>query len=131
MQSPNVRSMAPALPRNPIEIGVRGPEKPDRPWRLVAGSLSDIELRLATLSIDRVAAARIDRANREYSRGNSTTLIKRRHPPVNIIGGYRFPDAPNIDISSTAPNIGKTAFPAMVPVGKTEPRSMPSQRGGQ
>jgi hypothetical protein len=27
---------------NPIEIGVRGAEKTDRPWRVVAGTLSDI-----------------------------------------------------------------------------------------
>jgi hypothetical protein len=53
---------------NPKEIGVRGPEKTDRPWRLVAGTVSDTELRLATLSVDRVTAARIDRVNREYSR---------------------------------------------------------------
>jgi hypothetical protein len=47
-----------------------------------------------------VRAARIDRVNREYWRDDSATLIKRRQPPVNIVGGYRFPDAPNIDISS-------------------------------
>jgi hypothetical protein len=47
-----------------------------------------------------VAAARIDRLNRKYSRGGNTTLIKRHHPPVNIVGGYRFPDAPNIDLPS-------------------------------
>jgi hypothetical protein len=116
---------------NPIEIGVHGPEKTDRAWRLVAGTLSDTELRLATLPVDRVTAARIDRVNREYSRGDSTKLIKRRDPPVNIVGGYRFPDAPNVDVSSTAPNIGKTACPAMVPVGESERRSMPSQREGQ
>jgi hypothetical protein len=117
---------------NPIKkIGVCGPEKTDRPWHVVAGALSDTELRLATLSVDRVTAARIDRLNREYSRGDNTTLIKRHHPPVNLVGGYRFPDAPNIDVSSTAPNIGKTACPTMVPVGQTERRSMPSQREGQ
>jgi hypothetical protein len=27
--------------------------------------------------------------------------IKRRHPPVNILGGYRFPGAPEIDLSPT------------------------------
>jgi hypothetical protein len=116
---------------NPIEIGVRGPEKADRPWRVVAGTLSDTELRLATLPVDRVRAARIDRVNREYWRDDSNTLIKRRHPPVNIVGGYRFPDAPNIDISSTAPNSSEPVYPTLVPVGETERRSMPSQRGGQ
>lgn len=85
---------------NPIEIGVRGPEKTDGPSRVVAGTLSDTEARLAMLPVDRVTAARIDRVNREYSRGDNTTLIKRHHPPVNIVGGYQFPDAPNIDMPS-------------------------------
>ena len=116
---------------NPIEIGVRGSEKTDRPLRVIAGILSDTELRLASVSVDRVTAARIDRLNRGYARADSTTLIKRHHPPVNIVGGYRFPDAPNIDVSSIAPTIGKTACPTMVRVGQTERRSMPSQREGQ
>jgi hypothetical protein len=116
---------------NPIEIGVRGSEKTDRPLRVIAGTLSDTGLHLNALPVDRVTAARINRLNREYSRGDSTTLIKRHHPPVNIVGGYRFPDAPIIDVSSTAPNIGKTACQTMARVGQTERRSMPSQREGQ
>jgi len=98
---------------------------------VVAGTLGDPELRLATLSIDRVTAARIDRVNREYSRGDRITSIKRHHPPVNIVGGYRFPDAPNIDVSSTAPNIGKPTCPTMVPVGETGRSSMPSKKEGE
>jgi hypothetical protein len=98
---------------------------------VVAGTLSDTEARLAMLPVDRVTAARIDRVNRKYSRGDNTTLIKRHDPPVNIVGGYRFPDVPNIDISSTAPNIDETACPTMVPVGQTERCSMPSQREGE
>jgi hypothetical protein len=26
-------------------------------------------------------------------------LIKRKHPPVNVLGGYKFPGAPTIDLS--------------------------------
>jgi hypothetical protein len=40
------------------------------------------------LSVDRVTAARTDRLNREYSRGDGTTLIKRHDPPVNVVRGY-------------------------------------------
>jgi hypothetical protein len=131
VQSPPCASDGASPSANPIELGVCGPEKADRPWLVVAGALGDTKLRLATLSVDRVTAARIDRLNREYSCHDSTTLIKRHHSPVNIVGGYRFPDAPNIDVSSTAPNIGKTACPTMLPVGENERRSMPSQREGQ
>jgi hypothetical protein len=54
---------------------------------LVAGALNDIELRLASLPLDRVTAARIDRVNREYWVDDSATLIKRRHPPINVVRG--------------------------------------------
>ena len=112
-------------------MGIRGPEKTERPWRLVAGTLSDTELRLARLPVDRVTAARIDRVNREYARDDSTTLFKRNDAPLNILGGHRFSDAPIIDISSTAPNIGKPACPTMVPVGETGRSSMPSKKEGE
>ena len=127
MQSPQCAFDGASPSANPIKIGIRGPEKVDGPRRLVAGTLSDTEMSLASLPLDRMTAARIDRVNREYWRDDSATLIKRRQPPVNIVGGYRFPDAPNIDISSTAPNISKTALPTMEPAGETERRSMPSQ----
>jgi hypothetical protein len=116
---------------NSVKIGVRAPEKANRPRRMAPGTLSDTELRLARLPVDRVTAARTDRVNREYWRDDSTTLIKRHHPPVNLVGGHRFRDAPNIDISPTAPNTCKPACSTSVPVGETKRRSMPSQRGGQ
>jgi hypothetical protein len=56
---------------------------------VVAGTLGDTDLRLATLPADRVTSALIDRLNREYLRGDSTTLIKRHHPPVNILAATR------------------------------------------
>jgi hypothetical protein len=35
-------------------------------------------------------------------------LIKHHHPPVNIVGGYKFPGAPVIDLSPTAPALAPT-----------------------
>jgi hypothetical protein len=48
---------------NLIEIGFLRPANAERPWRVAAGTLSDTELRLATLSVGWVTAARIDRLN--------------------------------------------------------------------
>ena len=91
MLSPQCASDGASPSANSIEIGVRGPEKTDRPWRLVAGTLSDIELRVASMSVDRVTATRIDRMNRECAGEESTAVIKRRHPPtVKILGGQLF-----------------------------------------
>ena len=46
---------------------------------MVAGTLSDTELLLAMLPVDRVTAARIDRMIRKYARDDSATFVKRRH----------------------------------------------------
>jgi hypothetical protein len=58
--------------------------------------LSPVELRLATISIDKATAARVDRTNRDYARDDTRTLIKRSHPPINVRGGYKWPDALSI-----------------------------------
>jgi hypothetical protein len=50
-------------------MGFAGLRKPTDRERVVADALSDTEPRLATLSGDRGKADRIDRLNREYSRG--------------------------------------------------------------
>jgi hypothetical protein len=82
---------------NPIETGVCEPEKADRPWRQVAGpALSWAELRLATIPIDKTTAARVERTNRDYARGDTRTLIKRSHLPINVQGGYKWPGTPSI-----------------------------------
>jgi hypothetical protein len=52
VQSPPCASDGASPSVNPIEIGARRPEKAERPWRLVAGTLSDTEMRLATISVD-------------------------------------------------------------------------------
>jgi hypothetical protein len=55
-------------------------EKSDRPWRQVAGpQLDQEELRLAVLSAP-----------------TPTVIFKRNTPPLNIVGGHRFPDAPKL-----------------------------------
>jgi hypothetical protein len=97
---------------NPIKEGVCTPEKTDRPWRIVAGSLSDTEFRLATLPLDKATAARVDRNNREFSReAASAALMQRHYPPINLICGYPFPTALAIDLSATAPITGDRSAP--------------------
>jgi hypothetical protein len=35
----------------------------------------------------------------QFAKLANKCLIQPHHPPVNIVGGYRFPDAPAIDLS--------------------------------
>jgi hypothetical protein len=82
---------------NPIETGVCEPDKADRPWRQVAGpALSPVELRLATIPIDKTTAARVDRNNRDYAGDDRSTLIKRSHPPINVQGGHKWAGTPSV-----------------------------------
>jgi hypothetical protein len=91
--------------------GLKNSEKSGRAFRIVAGpELSPTSLRLATLPLDPELAARLERAHAGYvenrtkakRRAARQALIKRHHPPVNLLGGYRFLGAPTLDLSPIA-----------------------------
>jgi hypothetical protein len=76
-------------------------------WRVIAGPMPssanlntpldpDLVARLARHPAH-VLLAQSDRKTRR--RVERAALFKRRTPPANIIGGYRFPGAPTIDLS--------------------------------
>jgi hypothetical protein len=78
--------------------------KPDRPWRIVAGpELTPTQLHCATVGGEEAVEA-INRTNLRHwreanAKAEGKTLIQRHHPPVNIVGGYKFPGAPVIDLA--------------------------------
>jgi len=114
---------------NPIKIGICEPVEVARAWHQVAGSvLSARQLQLVAvggaevlgkhpahpgLSPDQYAAVRRDLERGRISRAafeaweagppkttpGNTAQIGSTIPPVNIIGGYRFPGAPSIDLA--------------------------------
>jgi hypothetical protein len=82
--------------------GLKFGQKGDRPFRIVAGpALSSTALRLTSLPLDPEFVARLDRAHATYVENRAKAkrsaarraLIKRRTPPANILGGYKFPGA--------------------------------------
>jgi hypothetical protein len=88
--------------------GLKIDDKAGRPFRIVAGpALSPAAFRLAALPLEPSFAARIERANAGFAdwlrkskyAAARRAQIKRHHPPVNVLGGYRFPGAPVIDLS--------------------------------
>jgi hypothetical protein len=90
-------------------IGVKTALNPGRAWRQVAGpELDPAALRLASLRPDKENAARVDRANRGFwrdanAKAEEAALIRRHGSPINLIGGYRFPDSLRIDLRPLAP----------------------------
>jgi hypothetical protein len=94
------------------KTGLKIGQKADRPFHQVAGpELSPTAFRLATLPVDPELAARLERAHRPHVEARAkakraaarAALIKRRTPPVNVLGGYQFPRAPTVDLSPTEP----------------------------
>jgi hypothetical protein len=93
--------------RSADSTGLKIDDKSGRPFRIVAGpALSPTALRLAILPPDPSFAARIERANAGFAdwlrKSKYATArqaqIKRYHPPVNVLGGYRFSGAPAVDL---------------------------------
>jgi hypothetical protein len=75
--------------------GLKTDNRADRPWRKIAGpELSPRSFALATLPLDRATTARIARANAK------AVLIGPNDEPINLLGGYRFPKAPTLDLKS-------------------------------
>ena len=97
---------------NPIKTGIFSPLKSDRGWRLVAGL--PVDMRLATIgAADAVKQA--DMANRRHwAEAGAAALIQRHHAPDNVVGGYKFADAPEIEIAPSG-NVS-TSTPISGPV---------------
>jgi hypothetical protein len=77
----------------PNFIGPKLPLKPDRPLRIIAGpqeTLSVSQFHCAGVGAARV----IEQNNRLNTEG--ACLIKRDSPPINVVGGFKFPDSPAI-----------------------------------
>jgi hypothetical protein len=97
-----------ATSETPIKPGLKSGSKVGRPFAQVAGPrLDPTGLHLASLPLDPEFAARLERAHRTYADSRAKAkraaarraLIKRHHPPVNVLGGYQFPNAPAVDLS--------------------------------
>jgi hypothetical protein len=90
--------------RNPVKPDTFSPLKTDREWRQVAGpEQSERQLRLATAD-----ANAVERSNRTTNRhhwhtAGTAALIQRDAMPVNIVGGYKFPNAPQIELTAGDP----------------------------
>jgi hypothetical protein len=91
--------------RNPIKSGLKIATKSGRPFRTVAGpGVPEINLRITPAEIP---TSRANKAFAKYwqkakRRAARLALIKRKTPPINIVGGYKFPNAPMIDLGPTA-----------------------------
>jgi hypothetical protein len=92
-------------PRSAHSTGLKTGSKSGRALRKVAGrDLPEINLRIP---LDPERVSRLDRDHADYFEARKKAkraaarkaLIKRHHPPVNIVGGYKFPDAPAVDLS--------------------------------
>jgi hypothetical protein len=101
-------SAASAIRKTHDSIEVQTAITPRRAWRIVAGpQLTAAELHYATVGAEEALEASRRTNARHWRDANikaeARCLIKRNSPPVNVIGGYRFADAPEIDLRPAAP----------------------------
>jgi hypothetical protein len=101
---------------NPIKSGLKSGLKSGRAWCIWAGpDVTDPNIRIP---LDPGSAARMERLGVELAlelerkagrpAAKQKALIGRRTPPVNILGGYKFPGAPAVHLNSTTPTITTT-----------------------
>jgi hypothetical protein len=93
----------------PADLGLKSPIKSgaffglelDRSWRIGAGpELTPAQLRLAIVG-GKEAVEAINRTNLRHWREHNAKacLIKRHDPPINILGGYKFPNASSVNLN--------------------------------
>ena len=91
-------------PRSAHLTGTIRPKKSDRAWRIIAGPVLaeinleipfDPELATRQAKLGAEVDEHLRKANRRAAR---KAQIQRSTPPVNIVGGYKFPGAPEIDL---------------------------------
>jgi hypothetical protein len=99
--------------KKPVNKGLNRPKASDRAWRSIAGpELTADQLRGATLpdgpnggweggEYRRIELRNKTRRREHFAEQAANCLIQPHHPPVNILGGYRFPGAPAIDLRPT------------------------------
>jgi hypothetical protein len=73
-----------------------------RPWRHVAGPNLSPDSFAAATSFDKFTWASFQKSQKENldilrSGGNPNAVFQKSTPPLNILGGYKFPGAPKLD----------------------------------
>jgi hypothetical protein len=99
--------------KTPNSIGLKWAPRQDRAWHQVAGlELSASQLHCGLIGANK-AVAENHQKNRPYWRKHkSGALIQPHHPPVNILGGYKFPNAPDVKLrEERKPSLSRTALP--------------------
>ena len=89
---------------NPIKPGTFSPLKTDRAWRQMAGpELSDQQLRLAAADANAVERSNRTTNRQHWRAAGAAALIQRDTMPVNILGGYKFRNAPQVALTASDP----------------------------
>ena len=101
----------------PISVGLKEAGKHPAPWRIAAGQeLTPTQFHCATVGADEANEASRKINARHWREHNAKVQIQHHHAPVNVLGGYKFPGAPNIDLNpiATAPTPTPSAVVAVI-----------------
>jgi hypothetical protein len=103
--------------KNPTKSTPKIATFPGRPFRIVAGpGVSEVNLRIPVeLPASRANRAFLDYWQKARRCAEGKALIQRDTPPVNIIGGYQFWNAPAINWA--CPTVTRKRRPAKPAIG--------------
>jgi hypothetical protein len=122
-----------STPKNAANTGTKSPVADGRGWRIVAGPpLTTSQLHCATVqdgpnlgpdglptweggSWQHIEARNKAMLRAHFREKAAECLIQPHHLPVNVLGGYKFPDAPVVDLGvPTAPEARKPTPPMLI-----------------
>ena len=99
--------------KTPNSIGSKCAARQDRAWDQIAGpKLTASQLHCGLVGVVQAVAEADQKHRAGWRKHNAKALI---HPPVNILGGYRFPDAPEVILHEE-----KRPGPCLTPVSKPD-----------
>ena len=105
-----------SAPKTLNSIGSKWPPKPDRPWRQIAGpKLSPSQLHCGLVGAKEAIAEAHLKNSRYWRKNNAKALIQPHHPPINILGGYKFPNAPDVKLRG-----GKKSFSSLTAIAEPD-----------
>ena len=121
----------------PDSIGSARPHKPGRGWRIIASpDLTPSQFRCAAVpdgpcgpdGLPRWEGGACERnkamLRAHFRKKAAECLIQPHHPPVNVLGGYKFPNAPVVNLTPVEPAPMPTTNP-LYPKPGTDPLEIP------
>jgi hypothetical protein len=85
--------------KTPDFVDPKRPLRPDLAWHQIAGpKLSPSQRHSALVGAEEAVIENHEKNRAGWRKHSAKALLEPHHPPVNILGGYKFPNAPDVNL---------------------------------